>query len=384
MKVNALIFVEKYTSDFHLKNLIENLVANDIEPIFFHDPMNLENIIQKHNPRQPFIFYDHQNIDITPISIIKNWLIENTTQGFSGVIDLNGTTLGFYPNGIKSIQGLKIQLKDYPYNLFYLKKEFKEPNVENPRLILITKEREAYLKLTLNSLINSLPENNRPPLTIVLNEPKESTRVIALEQIKRYGQNTDILEVLPNSKVSGIAIALAWHKSEYFVWLEDDFILPSYTRFMYPYWPKLFREKLNYFGVTGWCCVMDNHPYIDIPIENIKNQINLNNKYISGHKWAYNEPARLGGQALATSTALYKKACLEINQGAIDGEIIKRSGLGNCCPTIMGYHIGWNQYQDGYGDLNSRDWGDFGWSGTYKVTNIVTGETRNISPKLDL
>lgn len=237
----------------------------------------------------------------------------------------------------------------------------------------------------MNSIINSLPEEDKPPITIVLNDPISKNRAKLF--VDQYGEDADILEVTPNSKISAIAIALIWHKPDSFIWLEDDFILPNTTKQHYPFWPKLFNEKLKFFDLCGWGVSVDNYPHFDIPKNSSKFHINNNTKFMSGQKWLYNEPFDsfiLMAQGLAMKTSFYYEVSQKHNHAGLDSIFISNSKRGICSPTLLGYHIGWNQAQDGYGHLLSHAWGDFGWNDTYLVRNVATGEERTICPKRDI
>jgi len=385
-KLKAFILVEPYTLDTHLQFLVDELVGKNIDPVLIHDHTTLEERIRQQPQDQPILWYEHQNYHINSIEAVCSWLVSHIDTQFPGTTDKCERVLGFYPRGVNKINGKTIMLKPYPYRASIILKTFKEPFVENPRLILFTMDREPYFQLTINSLMHSLPPllQNKPPLTIVLNQPTEGTRRIALNAAKKYGNQLDILEVTPNSKITAISIALIWHRPKVFICLDDDFILPNYTADVYYNWPRLFNEKLQFFDICGWGINIDNYPYTPIPIEYTKSQINTNTKLLNGYSWMYNEPFTLMGQGLAMSAELYTKASRRHDRAGIDSIILPQAIKGKCSPTTLGYHIGWNQYQDGFVKLNARKWDDFGWSGTYQVHNSITGETREICPRKEL
>lgn len=377
MKVKAYIVIEKYVIQNYLEDLIKELTSKDIVPVLIHDVSKIEDLVKEEHPDQPILWYEHQNYSML-IDPIKDWLLTSGTH-FPGIkSSLDKSILGFYPKGISQIQGCNIELKQYWFECDLIK-EFKVPEVEHPRLIIFTWKRDVYFALTLNSLINSLPEKDRPPLTIVLNESTEESCQFALNKAKEYGDSADVLYITPNSKMAAICLALIWHKPKYMVALEDDFILPVITQLAYPNWPKLFVEKLNFFDVCSWCVSMDNFPFVPIPLEHLKNRYTLSKTALDGFKWAYNEAYLHMAQGLAISTDQYIKYALKAAPSAPDATIYTNV-KGVCTPTLLGYHIGWNQIQDGYGNFVPSRWGDFGWNGIYDVKNLITNETRKISP----
>ena len=408
MVIKAFILIEPYTLDTHLKSLVEELISNKIEPVLIHDVSELQDRINQEAPNQPILWFEHQNFYTPNITHLCNWLINNADGQFPAICDSSdssdssdsaaasstsstsstscnqsGRTLAFYPRGVQAVHGRYIVLKPHMFIALNVNKIFKAPEVENPRLIVYTHERDLYLQLTLNSVLHSL-QSDRPPMTIVLNEPKNNVRSIALNFADKYSGQIDVLEVTPNSKMSAVCIALIWHRPKYFVVLEDDFILPSCVHKSYEHWPKQFVEKLNYFDLCGWGANFDNYPYVDTPQSWIHSQRYTNNKFLNGYLWMYNEKFNLMAQSLALSTDYFIKISRRLDRTATDLELFKQAQKGKCSPCALGYHIGWNQHQDGFQKLNTRDWGDFGWSGTYQVTNLVTNEKRTICPKKEL
>jgi hypothetical protein len=381
MKAKAIIIIEKYTLKNNLNSLIKELIENEIQPVFLYDIQDLPSFIQTQDTNQPFLYFENQNMHFD-IKAVKKFLLDE--HKFTGLQDITNKLLGFYPRGIQSIRNYEIKLNQFYFIAKNIKKIYREPNVEYPHLVLYTWNRQTYFTLTLNSLIHSMPENVRPPLTIVLNEPSVDIVNIAWDSAKKYGPKADILVVKQNSKIAASQLALIWHKPKSFVCLEDDFILPNSTQIIYPNWPRMFAEKLEFFDVVGWCSSVDNYPYKSVPEDYYKGQFNVQNKRSKGELWVYNEPSLLMAQGLAISTDLYRSVAKHFQLVPNDIHMFQFAGRGKCCPTLLGYHIGWNQQQDGYGSLNSRRWGDFGWSGKYNVTNLMTKEERIICPKEDL
>lgn len=389
MKTKIYILVEKYTLNEFLKKTLEEVYSKNITPVLIHDISILPDLLKEEHPDQPILWYEHQNCYM-PLTDIDKWLSDDISK-FPGVVDQSNNLLGFYPRGISGINGTNIDLKVNYFKCNTILKEIRSPNVEHPRLILYTWNRCTYFEITLNSLINSLPEKDRPPLTIVLNDSPENfqkMKQIALDKAKIYGENVEILHVAPNSKLSAICIALIWNRkniSEHFVILEDDFILPCSTNKMYPDWPKLFVEKLKFFDVCTWCVSMDNFPNPRLPKNYLQAKLNLDRKILNGERWVYNEPYFIMAQAMAVPTKFYLSTFKKHSLGGTDSLLLQNS-TGTCYPTLVGYHLGWNQQQDGYGSLNSNRWGNDsgGIYGTYQVHNLITDETRTICPNKEL
>jgi len=389
MKVIAIVMVEPFFLDVdkNLKRIVDDLRANDITPKFVYRTSDLKDVLAEMSENQPIVWYEHQNYMIHNLCFLKDWLVQNIDGNFPAIQDPENHILGFYPKGINWIRGKCIEVKNYFFHAKNILKTYVLPQVESPRIILFTREREHYFRLTLNALVYSfsnLPEIERPPITVVLNEPTESSQRIALDGIKKYGSKGDILAVSGNSKLSAVCIAQIWHRPESIVLFEDDFILPKCVKNIYPNWAKQFREKLHFYDVCCWGLSMDNYPFIKHPPAHYKSNVTAHEKYGHGELWRYNQTGFVTAQGLAVTSKRYIETCKKHGRIAIDHLLVEEAVLGICSPTMVGYHVGWNQELDGYGSTQDHNWQDFGYSGTYEVKNLITDEIRTICPIKDL
>jgi len=135
--------------------------------------------------------------------------------------------------------------------------EFKKPNVSIPRIILYTHNRDIYLKNTLYSLMNSLSFCPEIPVTLIGNKPTPEVQSILQDFQNRYSQ-IEVLLCEDNVAFAAQSIGIMWHKPENVIMAEDDFILPSATKYLYPIWPYQFAQKLEHCEFVGWSAMFNN------------------------------------------------------------------------------------------------------------------------------
>jgi len=247
-----------------------------------------------------------------------------------------------------------------------------------PHIIVLSHNRDIYLTLTLNSLLFSLqPHISDVPITLALSNPTEAV----IECAKRFQATYPSIEVLIISENTHMAtplyilqyLEIAERLPETFMIFEDDFILPSSVKDLYPNWPWWFALRLKTNDMVAWLPSFDNCPtavnnYID------QHNITINRNIIPGSRWLTNQNnlhLALSGNAVACNTALYKLCAKRSNFGyPVDTELSALVANASC-PTIFGYHIGWNQEQDGFSNLAKRTWPP-----VPKVANIADLRTK--------
>lgn len=256
---------------------------------------------------------------------------------------------------------------------FYEKPEYVKPKLDKyPRIILYSHNRDNYLKLTLDSLLNSLKHCPEIPVSILLNSPTERVLHVALEKQAAYPQ-VDVLLLEKNCAFAAMNVAWQWYPDmEIAVIAEDDFLLPDSSSYLFPVWPYEFLNLLNRgFDMVGWRVSMENIPYGSL------------------QDWAY-PPTRSFGDWLYTpqhgnyplmaQLLMVRKdfwfSCYDpLSKATFDTHMLKKARA-YASPFLPGYHIGFNQTFNGYGfnkgaafNLNFDE---------VTVTSLKTHKTRKI------
>jgi hypothetical protein len=217
-------------------------------------------------------------------------------------------------------------------------------------IFMLTYGRNDYLKITLNSLIYNI--DTKCNIKIGLNtDDSESERIL-----KEYQNKYPFIEVIKfssNTVLSGYNLLYQIFKPDRFIIMEDDFILPGTFKSYYPNWINQFVDRLDYFDVVAAGATLDNSPY-DWALER-----NVLNGYIPGDWEIVNDLNKkfLMGQLFSIKSEFFLKI---IKKYYIKNEIsntkkyltptdkeIYAESKKICSPSLRGYHIGWNEYQDG-------------------------------------
>ena len=241
-----------------------------------------------------------------------------------------------------------------------------KPTLPSTRIFLTTHHRDTYLKLTLSSLLWSLADSPEIPITLLLNEPTSKVLEVSNEFMNKYPQ-IDALNIKNTAGFAAINVGIQWYKPEVTIIAEDDFILPSTTRFMYPIWVYQFWEKLKECDLVGWPISLDNINFNILPDweeEHFKNTLG----------WFYNNP-QLMYQLTAFKTEFWLKHIDQKTFFTNDQALVKNSRK-TACPMLKGYHIGYNQWQDG---LYIGYGGGHNTPERVVVENLRTKETRTIA-----
>lgn len=161
--------------------------------------------------------------------------------------------------------------------------------------------------------------------------------------------------------------------------MEDDFILPTAAKTHYPNWPWWFALRLQHSDLVAWLPSLENCPdavrkYIN------RYKLNISRNWLEGSRWlstSNNFSLAMGGTAVAVKTETYKICAQRSATGyPVDTELAALASNVSG-PTLFGYHIGWNQEQDGYGSLTARSWPKV--TRTTVITDLETGESRQVS-----
>jgi len=81
-------------------------------------------------------------------------------------------------------------------------------------------------------------------------------------------------------------------------------------------------------------------------------------------------------QSLVSNVAFYKLCSAKTPSGYPADNELNGLAANISCPTLFGYHIGWNQEQDGLAKLEGRIWPKIERVAT--VTNFITAETKTV------
>ena len=286
------------------------------------------------------------------------------TPSFGILRDRQGTTLSLNPSHIDIFNGEPI-VKD-PTKVFTATNantNYTLLPTKPPHIFLLAHNRPTYLELTLNSLLFSLqPNAAKVPISLVLIDPSEGVLSVANSFLRNH-PHLRALQVVENTHMATPLFILQYLETinelpETFMVYEDDFILPSSVKNSYPNWPWWFAQRLAVHDMVAWLPSMDNCP------SSIKQYINqhilrISRTSIPGSRWLDNREnyhLAMSGNAVACNTQRYRLSAKRSNLGyPVDTEL---SSLASnvSCPTIFGYHIGWNQEQDGYAKLEGRAW----------------------------
>ena len=229
--------------------------------------------------------------------------------------------------------------KDFFFAISNPKISYMTPKVTPPRIIMYTYNRPIYLRLTLNSLMNSLTHCLDVPVTIVVNHHESGeTLLLANQYMNKYPQ-IDVLMLNKNVGFAGLNIGIQWHQPESIVISEDDFILPSSVKDNYPYWPYQMTQRLEHFKSSGWTASLDNllynacHEWPDVPAH-----------CNSGYFYDKKEFAMMA-QLLCVKTDYWKSKITKEAFIAFDNRLNEETV---CAPRQQGYHIGFNEKMDNY------------------------------------
>lgn len=317
----------------------------------FKDPhlIYVSPTIRHQNPKE-VLAYHRRNIDFP--------CLFSSTQEY---VSMN-------PARVKILQDQRIKFQG---NYFLLKQGSSHRFIGNPvHILLMANQRADYLKLSWNALKFSMGSYfEQVPLTLVLSDPSPEVLLLAQGWLEAY-PHIRVIRYNRNCYLGITNYAVQWHFRNVpgfrrFLIYEDDFILPATVKDLYPGWPWQFARRLDAHDVVAWAPSLDNitTPYRKYLFrEGAFSMIADNTTRPSvqnGVRWlTTHDHYRLFtcGNANALDLGFYLEcARMAPNYIPVDHtfELLSQS---RCTPTTYGYHIGWNQEQDGYPALHSARW----------------------------
>ena len=361
--------------------LIDTLLTFKLKPkLILRQHFNTLMKESQHLP--PFLFFNESTARIENFMAVLEFHRSNPSFGL--LKDRQGIILSINPSQVEVINGEPI-VKD-------LSKIFTASNatagqkllpVNPPHILLLAHNRSLYLELTLNSLLFSLrPNVNQVPIALVLISPTEEVISTATKFHHNY-PHLNILQITENTHMATPLFILQYLENlnklpETFMVYEDDFILPSSAKTLYPNWPWWFAHRLKINDMVAWLPSLDNCP---TAVTRYINQHNLqiSRTSIPGSRWvdsSHNYHLAMSGNAVACKTQLYRLCAKRSNFGyPVDNELNSLAATLSC-PTLFGYHIGWNQEQDGFGHLEGRTWPEV--SKTATITDVIKKESMEV------
>ena len=386
-ELDALILTDQYDSKELLRSSITNCLDAGLK-VKTVTPQGLEQFFKEKEQSltEPILFFSdssvrHQNF----LEILR---FHRLKPDFSYFFSLNGwEVISLNPKKIKVNQG-KILLKDSNSNPFLANHSTSKliPQVSPVSIFVRAHNRPDYLQLTLNGLVSSLGENIKTlPIILVLSCPSSGVMKTAQQFLSKYSL-AQAIAIQPNSYLGTGKYGMLWAKRHGYlnksaILFEDDFILPGTVKDLYSNWPWWFSHRLQFFDIVCWSPALENLPlsfHQTVLLENnivATMNLNVDRKYFPGSKWidtSDNSNIFTCGTAIGFEIEYYEQCSRNRNLGyAIDLDLnaLKR---GATTPIIHGYHIGWNQEQDGYISLLKPRWGNVPEKAT--VENLRTGE----------
>ena len=316
----------------------------------------------------------HEQLDVN--------LISSRISPFDSVQNIANYTVSFIPKGnVKVIRDTinffrteDIGVKDSYYfgNPDWIK--FKKPKVSVPRIIMYTHNRDCYLKLTLNSLMNSLYYCPEVPVTLIGNKPTPEVLSILTDFQNRYPQ-IEVLLCEENVAFAAQTIGIMWYKPENVIMAEDDFILPQATKYLYPIWPYQFAQKLDHCQFLGFGALFNNLAFnILSDWTEIVPKTNLG--------WYYWERGSgetkpiLMCQLSCFKSKLWKQGYNQGLRGVLDNHF-NDNAQRIAIPFLKLYHTGFNQFQDNVYSYTNFEKAKSQKDST-RVTSLRTNESRVI------
>lgn len=345
--------------------LVEQLLSLNLKPKVVLR-QHLQKVVDESRHLSPMLFFNESTVRIDNPKMILDF--HRSNRNFAIIRDSSGTTLSISPALVDFTNGEPIlagPIKD-------LSKIFTASNtsvtrkllpVTPPHIILLSHNRHHYLELTLNSLLFSLrPNVLNVPITLALSAPTEAV-IACAKRFQQSYSNINILQLHENTHMATTTFILNyWEMKQLlpptFMVMEDDFILPSSIKDLYPNWPWWFANRLRVYDMVAWLPSLDNCPTAVTTYINHHN-IKITRGTIPGSRWidsSFNYNMAVSGNAVACHTKLYFLTGKRSSFGyPVDNEL--NALVANVsCPVVPGYHIGWNQEQDGHPKLDTRTW----------------------------
>lgn len=314
----------------------------------------------KHLP--PFLFFNESSCRIENFKVVLDF--HQKTSDFAIVEDKSGNILSINPALVDICNGepiIRDTVKKFTASNANLSRHLLP--VSPPQIVLMSHSRDVYLELTVNSLLHSLqPHIEKVPIIIALSEPTAKVVECAKKFQKNY-PHIEVLEIKENTHMATPLFILKYLElrnryPETFMIMEDDFILPSSIKDIYPAWPWLFANRLKIHDMVGWLPSLDNFPTTVSKYVNFHG-IKISRNFTPGCRWVNsgnNYNLAMSGNAVACKTTFYQLCSMRSQLGFPMDTELRALAPNISAPVIPGYHIGWNQVQDGHPKLDNRPW----------------------------
>lgn len=376
--MDCLILCDDIDSQELSYELVEMCLSYKLKPKLVLR-QHFKTLIEDSRHLPPFLFFNESTSRIENFIAVIDFHRKNPSFGM--IRDCQGVTLSLNPSQIEVFNGEPV-VKD-------LLKIFTASNstgsnkllpIKPPHILLLAHSRPLYLEFTLNSLLFSLqPNGDQVPITLVLIAPVEEVISTALKFHQKHPY-LNILQITENTHMATPLFVLQYLENknelpETFMVYEDDFILPSSVKNSYPNWPWWFAHRLKVHDMVAWLPSLDNCPtaikwYIN------QHSLQITRNSIPGSRWldsSHNNHLAMSGNAVACNTQRYRLCSKRSNFGyPVDTELTSLAA-NISCPTVFGYHIGWNQEQDGFVKLDGRVWPKVSKRAT--ITDLIKKET---------
>lgn len=289
-----------------------------------------------------YLFFRNSRIRFNIKEIVS--LLNNELDGLNLIKDNNNKVIAFNPQKVKILEGFIDA--DFPFILNEISWEI-PPKIDIPDLYMLVHSRHEYLKLTLNSLLYSFGENEKPLIKIFMDNPTPEVFNLVCEYREKYPK-LEWYKSEQNIQFKTIRALMDYFCPKIFLYAEEDFILPPDVLEEYPYWPQQFAilaEKGGYvcwrannmpikFSNSHWVSNLLMKP-ATIPKLDSKWDINFDvERFVAGYM-----------MAIKSSTYLDIDNVWPSHLPAVDHHI-SASIKFEASPTLSGYHIGYNNCMD--------------------------------------
>lgn len=359
MYPNAVILTDEYDCKEHRRELIAHCASRNLRPKVVdraHWPSYFQQIASHSEPILYYASPSHLHSEDTKVLDFHR---ENPQHAL--LLSQEQEVVSFRPNsiGVKPNGQFELNSNDYPFRFKFINTRIIKPQINSVAICVIAHKRTKYLELTLNGLAHSLG-NEEIPTYLAINGATEDVcnNIITSNKIKH-------ILISPNTGTAVSYYLREWFRKNHpeiqqLIIMEDDFILPSATRNIYPHWPWRFAYLLqNGWDLVCWLPSLENLPhifhnqtkYMDYPeLGRITRDCDETSYWIDSRN---NQNMFLTGNAIAFDFEFYDLVRKTVAKGTAPTDYnFFQIASRVCAPKLFGYHIGWNQEQDGYGALD--------------------------------
>lgn len=362
MYPNALIVADTYDCKRHMRELIQHCASRNLK----------SKVVQKnHWPEyfktslatasKPILYYANPSIRHSRDVSARDFHERN--KHFPILLSKQQEIVSFRPDLVRVRENGQIETDAHPFKFTEVTTELLKPPTDPVTICLLLHQRSDYARLAYNSIIYSLGDAvDNVPIILALNGNHYAMEKLAKEASER--DNVEILRIDPNCGTAASYYIRKWlwenrPEVEKMILMEDDFILPSAVRFVYPHWPWEFATRLDHFDIVCWLPSLHNLPHIHYPqtrffdysnLDLVTRQASPTQSWITSDA---NPNMFVTGNAMAFSFDFYDTACLTVTEDSVPTDYnLLQIASRICAPKMFGYHIGWNQEQDGYTSLH--------------------------------